>query len=276
MLRSIVAAAIGLTSLNSLAAFEPLTDAGTPVLRQCTGIPDPITGIAPTPTQCEVATTPIPDTTLNGSANGSAFPGQAGNWALVAAQTGISIIANGTTVGTLEDRVWKQVGGTGHILGLKVVLTPGVTWTEPAVNNMGIADVPVDADGCNSQAGQSFEINDMFRAGLTGKTGLTVAFRESSISPAEEGMFLSGRTQQGRAFVAPGGVATRDNEWVNFRTDVNPADPDPTTRGNSKWMYLKTTSTKTVWSTTASTIRLEQGGEEGQCKYRITLSGFRP
>ena len=77
MLRTAIAAAIGLTSLNAFAAFEPLSDSGTPVLRQCTGIPDPVTGIAPTPTQCEVATSPIPDLSPNGPGLGSAFPGQA-------------------------------------------------------------------------------------------------------------------------------------------------------------------------------------------------------
>ena len=275
MLRTAIAAAIGLMSLNSFAAFEPISDAGLPVLRQCTGIPDPVTGIAPTPTQCEVADTPIPDTSLNGSANGSAFPGQAGTWALVAAQTGVSIIANGTTVGTLEDRVWKRVGTTEHIFGMRIVLNSN-TWTEPAVNNMGIPDFPIDADGCNLQSVQFFEVNDMFRNGFTGKTGLTVAFRQSSLAPAEEGMFLSGRTAQGRALVAPGAAAVRNNDFVNFRTDANFNDPDVTTRGNSKWMYVKTTSAKVAWSATASALRLEEGGEESQCKYRITLSGFKP
>ena len=272
MLRTAIAAAIGLISLNAFAAFEPLSDSGTPVLRQCTGIPDPVTGIAPTPTQCEVATTPIPDTTLNGAANGSAFPGQAGTWALVAAQTGVAISANGSNVGTLEDRVWKRVGSTEHIFGMKISLNSGL-WTEPTDDNLGLINTD---GGCNGQTGQQFEVNDMFRNGYTGKTSLTVAFRESTTSPAEEGLFVSGRTQQGRAVVPPVGSAVRDNNWVNFRTDANFADPDPTTRGNTKWMYVKTTSTKTTWSVTASALRLEEGGEEGQCKYRITLSGFVP
>ena len=192
--------------------------------------------------------------------------------ALVAFQTGVTISANGFNVGTLEDRVWKRVGSsTEHIFGMKISLNSN-PWTEPADDNMGLAGT----NGCNSQAGQQFEVNDMFRNGYTGKTGLTVAFRESTTSPAEEGLFVSGRTEQGRAVVPPGGSAVRDNDWVNFRTDANFADPDPTTRGNTKWMYVKTTSTKTVWSVTASALRLEEGGEEGQCKYRITLSGFKP
>ena len=269
MLRTAIAAAIGLISLNAFAAFEPLSDSGTPVLRQCTGIPDPVTGIAPTPTQCEVATTPIPDVLPNGAANGSAFPGQAGTWALVAFQTGVVLSANGFNVGTLEDRVWKRVGSTEHIFGMRISLNSSL-WMEPNASNI-VAD-----PNCNIQAGQHFEVNDMFRKGYTGKTGLTVAFRESTIAAAEEGLFVSGRTQEGRAVVPPLGSAVRDNNWVNFRTDANFADPDPTTRGNTKWMYVKTTSTKTVWSVTASALRLEEGGEEGQCKYRITLSGFVP
>lgn len=274
MLRTAIAAVIGVMSLNSFAGFEALSDVGTPVLRQCTGIPDPVTGIAPTPTQCD-AEIPgpaiVPDLTLNGSANGSAFPGQAGTWALVAAQTGVSIMANGTLVGTLEDRVWKRVGSTEHIFGMRIVLNSN-TWTEPNDDNLGLAGT----NNCNLQSGQFFEVNDMFRNGFTGKTGLTVAFRLSTVADSEEGLFVSGRTNQGRAQVAVGADAVRNNDFVNFRTDANFNDPDPTTRGNSKWMYVKTTSAKTVWSASASALRLEEGGEESQCKYRVTLNGFKP
>lgn len=273
MFKTAIALAIGLAALPTFAAFEPLTDSGTPVLRQCTGIPDPVTGIPPTPTQCEVATTPVPDTTLNGAANGSAFPGQTGNWALVGARTGVAISANGSQIGTLEERVWKQIGSTNHIFGTKVSLSDSF-WTEPANDNMGLAGT----NGCDSQAAQRYEVNDVFRTGFTGKTGLTVAFRESTTTPAEEGLFLAGRTQQGLAILGSGGTgsAVRDNAWVNFRTDANFDDPDATDAANTKWLYVRTTSTKTAWSATASTIRIEEGGEEGQCKYRITLSGFRP
>lgn len=271
MLKTAIAAAVGLMSLNSFAAFESISDSGATVLRQCTGVPDPVTGIPPTPTVCEVATTPIPDTLLNGSGNGSAFPAQAGTWALVAAQTGVSISANGTVVGTLEDRVWKRVGSTEHIFGMRIVMN-NITWTEPNNDNMGLAG----NGGCNLQAGQYFEVNDMFRNGYATKTGMTVAFRESSTSPAEEGLFLSGRTDKGLAVTPVGTQPVRNNDFVNFRTDVNIDDPDTTDRANSKWMYVKTTSAKTAWSVSASAIRLEEGGEEGQCKYRITLNGFKP
>ena len=187
--------------------------------------------------------------------------------ALVAFQTGVTISANGFNVGTLEDRVWKRVGSTEHIFGMRISLNSSL-WKEPTDDNMGLPGT----NGCDGQTGQHFEVNDMFRNGYAGKTGLTVAFRESTIAASEEGLFVSGRTQQGRAVVPVGGDAARDNDWVNFRTDANFADPDPTTRGNTKWMYVKTTSTKTAWSVTASALRLE----EGQCKYRITSSGFIP
>ena len=40
----------------------------------CQGLPPVDNGV------CEVPTNPIPDFTLNGANNGSAFPGQAGTW----------------------------------------------------------------------------------------------------------------------------------------------------------------------------------------------------
>ena len=183
----------------------------------------------------------------------------------------VAVIANGTTIGTLRDRVWKRVGSNEHILGMRFEVI-NVTWTEPNNDNLGLPG----ANGCDLQAGQYFEVNDMFRNGYSAKTGLTIAYRESSVVPAEEGLWVSGRTDRGLAQTPVGTQPVRNNDFVNFRTDVNYEDPDGTDAQSSKWMYVKTTSTKTVWSAIASAVRLEQGGEEGQCKYRLTLSGYKP
>lgn len=300
-------ATMGFVSVPAHAGFESVTDTGTPVLTECAGIPatslvdapnfDPMN--SPNNT-CELASTPSPTTTLGGL---GFFPGRAGFWQLIRQQKvgtseQIPVIANGTDVGFYLDRVYKRFGADEYIMATYIGLSETDTYTEPAATNVpGLSG----AQNCNSETGQELEITDIYRDigdGIIDETTIEVAFRESPSAGAgsEAILYVSGLTDQGLAYCIGTGAApdtgsqtcpswapTRDNTRINYRADVSPGDPDGSDPSNSMWyyVYFETTggisdSGDTDTNSPAGTISFEQGGEENQCRYRITDDAFMP
>lgn len=277
-------AALGMASLQAQAeGFVTLSGSGSPVASICQGVqePDPeagagttnckITGALPTGASCAAAT-----------AFGAASSGVTGVWYLFRQANSNPIKPKGTTdvtVGNVEDRIWRRctaVGGTpttDYIFGIRVSLNT-TDWTEPTDDNLGLTG----AQGCDAQVAGAFEINDVSRTGFGAVTTVQTGYRQGT---GDEGAWRSSRSNQSLAQLLIGGTAltdpARDNNWVSWRTDVSPEDPDGISFNTSSWFLTKVTlATVPSASRTDGTINLTQGGEEGQCKYRTSVKGYRP
>jgi hypothetical protein len=299
LLATSVAALLGTVSMQAQAVnvFENLSSSGTPVAFVCQGVqePDPVE-VPPAANRCRLigGTLPVNST----CATATSFPGIGGAWIRIRNSANQNMSANGTVVGRLTDSVWQRcsaVGGTAqndYIFGMQVEILSAVAnrWTEPADDNMGLAGT----NGCNSETGKVFEVNDMFRRGGANTTSNGGFFNITNVSTAyriatagvEEGAWRSSRTQQGLASLLvanPGNPLAgrvdpaRDNNWVNWRTDASPADTDGTAPSKSAFMFTRVTlaAGQSIPTTKLTNgIRIEEGGEEGQCKFRIQMPAF--
>lgn len=198
------------------------------------------------------------------------------------------IVVNGVTVGTLHDRVWCAGSGSTcnatntYTLGLRVQLNTAA-W---------------------NPSGNSFEINDLFRAIRSAVTA-EVAYYRGSANPlptaapfpttqpapgtdpdtasSYKDLEVVGRTLQG--LFEPSSSAqyankTTNNAWVDFRVDVNKADPDvaiPYSYNSewSPWLLVRQVCASGYNATPqALKARLWQGGEEGQTPQAILTSAY--
>ncbi|MCX7071858.1 MAG: hypothetical protein NTW01_12825 [Gammaproteobacteria bacterium] len=246
---------LSLAAAPSFAGFEVLTTAGTPVLKVCQGTES---NRNPTAGVCRV-TGAFP-TTTNGVRT---FPGLGGNtWALYASNNNQAVIANGTEIGRLDDRVWRRGTSTDYVFGIRITLN-NRRWQPPLAT-------------CGAEDPDFFEVNDLGRLGFNG-IATSIAYR---LDGADEGIWLAGRTAQGLNQYpgSPEGLnPARNNDYVSFRSDINFDDPDGTSVATSAWYFVAarlTTPPRTT--TTANTIGVRQGGEEGQCRFLVPVSGLRP
>ncbi len=246
---------LALSAIPAHAAFETLSTAGTPVLKVCQGTEsnrNPVTGV------CQVRGD-FP-TTTNGVRT---FPGLAGsNWALYASNNNQAVIANGTEVGRIDDRIWRRGTSNDYVFGIRITMN-NRRWQPPLST-------------CGAEDPDFFEVNDLGRIGFNG-LATQVAYR---IDGADEGIWLAGRTAQGLNQYpgSPDGLnPTRNNDYVTFRSDINFDDPDGTSFATSAWFFVATRlTTPPRTSPTASTLGIRQGGEEGQCQFRVAVRGLRP
>lgn len=106
---------LALSAIPAHAAFETLSTAGTPVLKVCQGTEsnrNPVTGV------CQVRGD-FP-TTTNGVRT---FPGLGGsNWALYASNNNQAVIANGTEVGRIDDRIWRRGTSNDYVFGIRITM----------------------------------------------------------------------------------------------------------------------------------------------------------
>lgn len=229
------------------AAYEAVSNSGSPVLIKCQAVQEPTPDPAPPPAgKCQV----------------TALPGV--GWTQIRQANNQNITANGTVVGTYSDRVWQQNGTNNYVFGIRLSMNL-VQWNPPAGT-------------CANTSPAYFEVNDILRSGFGSYSNLTVAYKQPG--SAEEGLWVAGRTNQGvnQYAASPLGLdPARDNDWIGFRTDVNVNDPDGISRAASAWMLVAVTVPGGVSaSQVANAIRLWEGGEEGQCAYSINLPGFKP
>lgn len=300
-----LAAALGMTSMQAQAVgFETLSSSGGLVLKVCQGVEDfagnrettDETGAPLAPNRCRVAGGLPLGTSC---ALASTFPGRptSERWRLSAQRrnellTTTDGAGQSVVFGTYDDVVWQRCVGPipqqDYIFGVRVALTQ-TTWTEPANTNVpGVTnpsgDTRLDEDGnpivnqgCNAEPDDEFEINDVYRSGFQNFTNITSAYRRAT---GEEGAWRSGRTNQGFAYLVGNGLlptaqTARDNDIVNWRTDASPNDSDSSQNPNSAWLLMQVTGTLTP-TFTPGTLTFEQGGEEGQCKFRFSVPGYRP
>lgn len=245
-LKSAVATAMVLLSQQIFAAYAGVSNSGSPVLIECQGVQEP----SPDPTP------PAAGTCLVASLPGS-------GWTEVRSASNLNIVANGTVVGRYTDKVWQQNGTNNYVLGIRLSMTSNL-WTPPSAS-------------CASTTPISFEVNDIMRSGFGHLSNLKVAYKQPG--SAEEGLWLAGLSNQGldQYAASPYGLdPARDNDWIDFRTDVNIDDPDGNSKAASAWMLVAVTASSISSGQVAGAIRLWQGGEEGQCQYSVYLPGYKP
>lgn len=295
-----VAAAVGTLAVDANAAFVTLTNSGANnTLTPCQGQSYPNSTYAPPTAQgsspCVVPTNPAPPLVLNGTGS---FPGLAGTWQLIRIDNDRNVSANGSSVGNIDQAVWRRTNAgltNQFVIGHRLQLTPGATWNEPADDNMSLPGT----NGCNSQTGQEFEVNDIVRTGWSSITTVQAGHRIGTQVSTDSGLFAIGRTDRGWAYQSSnnlctnwtaannpipadntipgttycgvGGVAgapvsnpTRNLGFIAFRQDVSPGDDDGSTEGNSQWNYVYYTkpSPVTIPPLTANAVRIEMGGED--------------
>lgn len=202
------------------------------------------------------------------------------------------IVVNGVTVGTLYDRVYCLGTGT----------------TCNATNTYTLAfRVQLNTSAWNP-SGLAFEINDMFRA-IRSAAAADIAYYRGSVNPlptsapaippfpastpnpgtdpesasSYKDLEVVARTLQGLfepASSAQYANKTTNNAWIDFRVDVNKADPDvaPPWSYHSEWSpwLAVRQNCPTGYNATpqALKIRLWQGGEELQTPQAILTSGY--
>ncbi|WP_028312715.1 hypothetical protein [Derxia gummosa] len=140
-----------------------------------------------------------------------ATPEQLG-FTLVASRS-TPIIKNEVTIGTLHDRVWRL--GPAYVFGTRVQLNAE----------------PWDLSGL------AFNLNDLARQVLPDEP-VVIAYRQDRPA-ARKALIAAGRTFLGLNEYE-GRQPGRDNGWVDFRIDVNAAEPEGTSSPSSPWLYVLT------------------------------------
>ncbi len=227
------------------------------------GAPVKPTSIADACAVVPASETTVPDSSYTGS---SAIP--------VASATR-TVTINSVNIGNVREYIWRKAvtGGFQCIYAMKVNLT---------ANDY----LPVTAGN------QYFEVNDIARRGLSGKT-LDIAY--STKPTVAEPTYRVGRTptsvqyRSGAGYVGqpltglgsypaingvnvfptPAGSPTAaqqqadvDSDWVDFTTDANYLDDDGSTAASSGMFYVRTSCNSGSFTTATDAIRLRQTFQE--------------
>ncbi|WP_085316507.1 hypothetical protein [Derxia lacustris] len=170
-------------------------------------------------------------------------------FALVAARS-TPIVKNEVTIGTLHDRVWRR--GDAYIFGARVQLNAE----------------PWDLSGL------AFNLNDLARQLLPDEPA-AIAWRPAG-PQARKALLAAGRTALGLNEYE-GRQPERDNGWVDFRIDVNAAEPEGDSSPSSPWLQLLTRA-PAGFSVQPFAFRLlnsDLDDPENQ-RTEIFLSGYQP
>lgn len=207
------------------------------------------------------------------------------------------------TVGTVQEMVWKNSGGTSCIYGTKVTMTLGST---------------ADYQPSPAAGNQYIEVNDIARGGFTGKTvsaayywpgnpsDIVYRIGRSYTSVQHRSSGYTSLPLTGLGVTPPPSIngldswpgtasstqqlADYDDNWVNFTTDVNARDDDGSTSASSSWVYVLADGCPAVSGVmpvdTPNAIRLRQtfqerstdGSNPAQDQHfiEISLPGFAP
>lgn len=184
------------------------------------------------------------------------------------------IKANNVKVGNLYDRVYCLGTGTTcnatntYIIATRVqMIGVGTTTACPLWNGASA--------GC-------FEINDIFRTTRTGTgaAGVQVGYwlgASTGAAPTSP-VAVKYLERTGRTLSGLNQTITRNNGKVAFRTDVNFDDPDGVDSPWSPWLLYKQTCTSVITdmanATAKFSVRLRQGGEEGQSQTYVEQAGY--
>lgn len=148
----------------------------------------------------------------NATCKENSLPGVNG-YSLVASRSA-PLMYNEVVIGTLHEKVWRDNDRPdAYIFGMRLVM---------------------NAEQWDS-SGLAFNVNDVFRQTLPGRR-VSVAY---VLDGALKRLQRAGRTVQGlNEYEGP--QPERDNTWVDFRVDVNAADPDGVSSAASPWLLART------------------------------------
>ena len=220
---------------------------GNQTLIRCQGVQEPNPDPNATPGDCLVS---------NNNTATSGFTQQG--------TTTSAVVLNGTTVAYVDEVLYGQNSTTNYIIRQRVRINGTGSYT----NSQGETEF--------------FEINDIFRRGFNNTSNRSVAYTPpvNSGNNKSAGLWLAGFTGQGINEYpnSPYGLSpARNNNVINYRTDISAEDPDEDDRGRSTFFYTKFTTPGTVTpSQSANTVRVRQGGEEGQPEKNVTVAGYQP
>ncbi len=161
---------------------------------------------------------------------------------------------NGVNIATVNDRVWRNANSC--IYGTRVRLR-----------------------AVQYSPGQTFEVNDVVRAGFRNRGPVSIAYFYSA--GADEVLYRAGLTFTSR--VTPPNPARPltssaplSSNWVDFTTDLNSDDDDGSTKPDSPWLLVKSTCTSATPTALTGAIQIRQMGQEGQPVLIKRIPGFVP
>ncbi|MDI1298720.1 hypothetical protein [Methylotenera sp.] len=182
---------------------------------------------------------------------------------------------SGEEFATLTDTIWRNKATKECIYGTHILMK--------------------DAKLAN---GQTWEINDIARAGFAGKP-VAIAYFFKPEPHKEyglpEALFRAGRTftsvrhakgdadlpslknapAKDKVMTDSQAAAVSDN-WVDFTTDINVNDPDGVTRKMTAMFYIKTSCEAIEPAELEGAIRLRTTGQNGQTPLEISVPGLAP
>lgn len=184
--------------------------------------------------------------------------------------TNRDIRINNRSIGTLIDEVWRS--GSNCIYSAHVSLTN------------------VDYDP-NTAGTQSFEVNDIARAGWRAATSRAAAYHFENCPPSnpncsrasDDVIYRAGLTFT--AVAHPDGApdqpltsaAPISTNWVDFTTDINGGvDPDGSSVPDSSWVFVRVNRCPASGTPLSNAIRLRQMSQEDQPELEISLPGYAP
>ncbi len=165
-----------------------------------------------------------------------------------------TVTHNSVNIATVNDRVWRS--GTNCIYGARVNLR-----------------------AVEYSPGQTFEVNDVMRAGFRNRGPVSIAYFYNAA--ADEVLFSAGLTftskvtppNPARPLTTSAPISTN---WVDFTTDLNSEDDDGSTKPNSPWLYVKSTCTTATPAVLNGAIQIRQMGQEGQPVIFKSIPGYAP
>ncbi len=218
----------------------------------------------------------------------------------VASTTGTLITANGETVATMDQRVFRNAANTECIYGKRISMSTTATFDY----NSGLA-------------GQQFlEVNDVTLGGFSGTTNVSAGYYHTSISdspvyrqgraftavryrntddsattalfPALSGYLIrpitspapassteiNGPTGTGSSATTAQQTAEIRTNWVDFTMDnTGGVDEDGTTEKDTSMLYVRANCNSVAPITLTNSVRIHQTGQETQPFVTILTSG---
>lgn len=161
------------------------------------------------------------------------------------------IVINEVVVGDLAEYVWQdQVDSRLYVFGLRV---------------------QVNAEAWDA-SGRSFNVNDVMRRTLE-KPVLAIAYdMDAAVKP----LLHAGRTAKGLGEYEDGRHPKRDNGWLDFRVDVNAADPDGVNSPLSPWLLVRMRAPKGIEENPFAIRLLNTDGAGDKEGVEIFLPGWQP
>ena len=182
---------------------------------------------------------------------------------------------SGEEFATLTDTIWRNkatkecIYGT-HILMKDAKLTNGQTWEINDIARAGFAGKPVAiAYFFKPEPHKEYGLPEaLFRAGRT-FTSVRHAKGDADLPS------LKDAPAKDKVMTDIQAAAVSDN-WVDFTTDINVNDPDGVTRKMTAMFYIKTSCEAIEPAELEGAIRLRTTGQNGQTPLEISVPGLAP